>query len=144
MCRRLLVWALFLVGLVEFFAFAAVVMPRSWMAAHYAWLGVGAMPDGPVFDSVMRQVSFSYGLHGIALWLIATDVDRYRPLVWLTGIGYLLAGPAFLIIDSLNAMPWSWRIGNGGSCILVGLVVLGLMWGKSRFKQASQQPPTQY
>src|SRR5262245_32486584 len=113
--RRLQAWVMRLVGLVEILAFTAVVMPRSWMEARYSSLGAGAMPQGPVFDTVMRQVSWTYGLHGIGMWFIAADVVRYRPLVILTGFGYLLTGPVFIAIDFIDGMPWFWIVGNGGS-----------------------------
>jgi MYXO-CTERM domain-containing protein len=89
------------------------------MEAIHASMGLAELPKGPVFDSVMRQVSLTYGLHGVALWLIAADVARYRPLAILTAFGYLIAGPVS-------------TAGNGGSCLLVGLLLLGLLWGKRR------------
>jgi hypothetical protein len=119
-----------LVGLVELFAFAAVFLPAEWMRAGHAHFSSVEMPTGPVFDSVMRQTSFTYGLHGIGMWFIAADVDRYRPLVFLTAAGYLAAAPAFLIIDVSNGMPWTWVLGNGGSCLLVGVVLSGLLLGE--------------
>jgi hypothetical protein len=128
--QRLQAWVLRLVGAVEVLAFGAVVLPREWMEAMHGRLGMAEMPTGPVFDSVMRQVSFTYGLHGVAMWIIASDVVRYRPLVVFTGIGYLLAGPVFVLIDLTAGMPWFWAAGNGGSCLLVGLIVLGLLWGE--------------
>ena len=114
-------------GAVEILAFGAVVLPRAWMEAIHAWMGMAEMPKGPVFDSVMRQVSFSYGLHGVALWFIAADVARYRPLVILTAVGYLLAGPVFFAIDIGNDMPWFWMAGNGGSCLLIGILLSALL-----------------
>jgi len=123
-------WVLRLVGTVEVFAFGAVVLPHAWMETTHRWLNLTQMPQGAVFDSVMRQVSFTYGLHGVALWLIASDVVRYRPLVILTAIGYLLAGPVFLVIDLGNGMPGSWVAGNGGSCLLIGALLLGLLWAE--------------
>ena len=128
--QRLQAWLLRLVGTVEIFAFAAVFLPRSWMNATHSSMGLAEMPEGPVFDSVMRQVSFTYGLHGIGMWLIASDVVRYRPFVILTAIGYLLAGPVFIAIDLSNDMPWSWMAGNGGSCILIGVLLLGVLLGE--------------
>lgn len=126
--RRLQACVLWLVGLVEVFAFAAAFMPRAWMEWGHGWLGTGEMPAGPVFESVMRQVSFSYGMHGVALWVIASDVVRYRPLVVLSAAGYLLAAPAFLWFDHLAGMPWSWRAGNSGSCLLIAALLTGLLW----------------
>jgi hypothetical protein len=128
--RRLQAWVLRLVGAVEMLAFGAVVLPRAWMESTHSWIGLAEMPQGPVFDSVMRQVSFSYGLHGVALWFIAADVVRYRPLVILTAVGYLAAGPVFFVVDLGNRMPWSWMAGNGGSCLLIGALLSGLLWGE--------------
>lgn len=140
--RRLQTWVLRLIGTVEILAFAAVIMPPAWMDAMHNWLGLPETPKGAVFDSVMRQVSFTYGLHGVALWLIAGDVVRYHPLVILTGIGYLLAGPTFFLIDFTNRMPWFWTIGNGGSCVLIGLLVLGLLWAEHQSGQRESSTPT--
>ena len=123
-------WALRLVGAVEMLAFGAVLLPRAWMESIHAGMGLTEMPQGPVFDSVMRQVSFTYGVHGVALWIIAADVGRYRSLVILTVIGYLAAAPVFFIVDRANDMPWSWTAGNGGSCLLIGMVLLGLLCGE--------------
>ena len=128
--KLLQAWALRLVGSVEMLAFGAVILPRDWMEAIHTAMGLTEMPKGPVFDSVMRQVSFTYGLHGVALWFIAADVGRYRPLVILTAIGYMLAGPVFIVVDLSNGMPWSWIAGNGGSCLLIGTLLLGLLWGE--------------
>jgi hypothetical protein len=117
-----------LTGAVELLAFGAMVMPLLWMETIHGWLGAGPMPTGPVFESVMREVSFVYGLQGITLWLIATDVVRYRPLVLLTGLGFLVAGPIFITIDALAGMPLFWVIGNGGPCLAIGALVLGLLY----------------
>ena len=127
---RLQAWVLGLVGLVELFAFGAAVMPRTWMESGYAWLGVGEMPTDPVFESAMRQISFSYGLHGVGLLLIATDVVRYRPLVILSAVGYLAFGVVFLFSDIAVGMPRMWVAGNAGSAMLVGGILMGLVWGE--------------
>jgi hypothetical protein len=63
------------------------------------------------------------------LWVIAWDVVRYRPLVIFTGIGYLLAGPVLIAIDFTSGMPWWWIIGDGGTCLLIGLLILWLEYG---------------
>ena len=131
-------WVLRLVGLVEMLAFPAAVMPRSWMQAFYDRLGVGDMPPGPVFDVVMRQVSFTYGLHGVALLLIAADVVRYRPLVILTAVGYLVTGPVFIAIDIGNGMPWYWIANNGGACLLIGAILVALLVGEKKAGEKAQ------
>ena len=96
--RKLQALILRMVGTMEGFAFVSAVMPRSRMEMGHRWLGMGEVPQGAVVDFMIRQASFSYGLHGIAMWFIAADVVRYRPLVILTGFGYLAAGRAFFPI----------------------------------------------
>jgi hypothetical protein len=130
--QRLQAWILRYVGTVEALAFGAVVMPRRWMEVTHEWLGLGTLPDAPVVNFILRQASFSYGLHGVALWFIAADVVRYRPLVLLTGWGYLVAGPVFMLIDWTSGMPWWWIVGDGGGCLVIGLLVLWLDPGRPR------------
>lgn len=124
-------WLLRAVGTVEMLALAAVVMPRSMMEAGHVWLGLGKMPEGEVFEAVMREVSFVYVMHGVGLWCIASDVARYRPLVVLTAAGFLLAAPVFLAIDAALGMPWIWTAGNVGSAITIGGLLSVLLWGDS-------------
>jgi hypothetical protein len=82
----------------------------------------------------MRQVSFTYGLHGIGMLLIASDVRRYRPLVLLGGIGYLAYGAVCLLTDIGLGMPPMWVAGYVGSTIVIGALVLGLLWADRRSK----------
>jgi hypothetical protein len=128
--RRVQAWILRLVGTMELFSFGAVFLPRSLMADINRSIGLAEMPNAPVFDSMMRDVSFTYGLHGIAVWLISSDVVRFRPLVILSAIGYLLAGPVFITIDIINGMPTSWIVGNGGSCLLIGSLIFAALLGE--------------
>ena len=125
--RCLQAWILRLVGCVEILAFPAAVMPRDWMAAGHEWLGLGDLSSAPAVEAVMRQVSFTYGLHGIGLWLIASDVVRYRPLVVLGAACYLAYGLVFLVTDMSVGMPTVWVVGNGGSCVLIGTLLAWLL-----------------
>jgi hypothetical protein len=130
--RSLLVLVLRIGAAIESLAFVGAFLPRSWMEAGYRYAGPGEMPPGPVFESVMRQVSFTYGLHALGLWLIASDVVRYRPFVVLTGFCYLIAGPAFIIFDVTIGMPTLWIIGNGGGAFANGVAILVLVWLDAR------------
>jgi hypothetical protein len=130
--RALLVVVLRIGAAVESLAFVGAFLPRSWMEAGYHYVGPGDMPPGPVFESVMRQVSFTYGLHALGLWLISSDVLRYRPFVILTGFCYLIAGPAFLAFDLHIGMPAFWVLGNGGGALVNGAVILLLVWLDNR------------
>jgi hypothetical protein len=124
--KFILTWLLRLVGSFELLAFIAVIMPRAWMEASHAWLGLGHMPEGSVLMFLIRQASYTYGMHGISLWLIASDVKRFRPLILLNGISFLLAGPVFFIIDYTAGTPMWWTATDGPSCGLFGLAMLWL------------------
>ena len=123
--QRLQSWLLRLTGATEILAFISVVMPRSWMEISHEWLGMGEMQVSPLLMFMIRQASYAYGMHGISLWVLASDVERFRPLVILNGISFLLAAPVFFIIDYTSGMPWWWTVEDSLAC---GLVGGGLLW----------------
>ena len=96
------------------------------MEISHAWLGMGEMPDGPVLMFMIRQASYTYGMHGVSLWVLASDVIRFRKLVILNGIAYLLAGPIFFWIDYSAGMPWFWTLIDSLGCLSFGAAILGL------------------
>ena len=124
--ERLLVWLLRLAGAVEILAFIAVVMPRSWMEVSHASLGLGEMSHGPLLIFMIRQASYTYGVHGLSLWLIATDVERFRPFIVFNAIAFLIAAPVFFLIDFTSGMPWWWTVSDPASCGLFGAALLFL------------------
>jgi hypothetical protein len=126
--RVLIAWLLRLSGAIEILAFFAVIMPRSWMEISHAWLGMGEMPHGPVLMFMIRQASYTYGMHGVSLWVLASDVIRFRKLVILNGIAYLLAGPIFFWIDYTTGMPWFWTAIDSLGCGFFGASLLLLNW----------------
>ena len=125
-----------LAGLTEILAFGAVVMPRSWMEVSHAWLGLGEMPTGTIVMFMIRQASYAYGMHGISLWIIASDVVRFRPLVRLNGLSFLVASPVFFIIDITSGTPIFWTVIDTWGCAFFGGSLLWLdRGGSDRFKQ---------
>lgn len=130
--QRLLVWLLRLAGTVEIFAFIAVMMPRSWMETSHAWLGMGEMSEGALLMFMIRQASYTYGVHGLSLWLIASDVERFRSFVIFNGVAFLIAAPVFFFIDRTSGMPFWWMVSDPLSCGLLGAALLWLSPGKHR------------
>src|SRR5829696_573899 len=117
---RLLASLLRVAGAVEMLAFIAVVMPRSWMEISHTALGLGEMPGAPVLMFLIRQASYTYGMHGISLWVLASNVERFRPLIILNGIAFLAAGPVFFLIDYTSGMLWWWVVADSLSCFCFG------------------------
>ena len=115
-------------GAIEMLAFIAAVMPFRWMALTHRWLGMGELPEFPLLNYLVRSVSILYGFHGVLLWLLATDVRRYRPLIMYATVSYLVAALAITWIDWVSSMPWWWGVGEAGSVLWLGLILLWLVW----------------
>ena len=130
--QRLQSWLLRWAGSVEILAFVAVIMPRSWMEISHQWLGMGEMPNGPLIMFMIRQASYTYGMHGVSLWVLASDVVRFRTLILLNGISFLLAALVFFLIDLKSGMPWFWTVGDTLGCGFFGVALLLL----DRFREA--------
>ncbi len=122
--KLLQAWLLRLAGATEILAFISVVMPRSWMEVSHAWLGLGEMPSGPIIMFMIRQASYVYGMHGISLWVLASNVERFRPLIILNGISFLLAAPVFFIIDYTAGLPLWWTVFDTLGCGFFGGALL--------------------
>jgi hypothetical protein len=122
--RQLQSWLLRVAGSVEILSFVSVVMPRAWMETSHAWLGLGEMPEGPVIMFMIRQASYAYGMHGVSLWILASDVIRFRSLIRFNGISFLLAGPVFFLIHYHSGMPWYWTISDSFACAAFGAALL--------------------
>lgn len=122
--QRIQVWLLRLAGFVEILAFFAVVMPRSWMEVSHSWLGLGEMPRGPIIMFMIRQSSYAYGMHGVSLWILASNVQRFQPLVVFNGLAFLLAAPVFFLIDYSYGMPWFWTLIDTLGCAFFGAALL--------------------
>jgi len=76
----------YLLGIGGLFALVPVVMPWSWMAATHRWLGLGEIPTGPIVEYLARSLSAFYALVGALCLVMASDLDRYRPLVRFFGV----------------------------------------------------------
>lgn len=113
-----------LLAILQILTAGIAIMPIAWIAAWHVWLGLGALPDDAVLRYVVRGGAFVQGAIGILIWIMATDVVRYRPLVIAVGGIYLVSGPAFYFIDSTAGMPLAWCVLDGASCFVTGSVLL--------------------
>jgi hypothetical protein len=58
---------------------------------------------------MIRQASFTYGMHGISLWVLASDVARFRTLVSSTAS--LTCWPVPILLDRL--LDWNALVVDG-------------------------------
>src|SRR5207245_2395751 len=104
----------------------AVVMPTSWMAATHRWLGLGEMPTAPVVEYLARSVSAFYVLFGALCLVVASDLERYRPLVGFLGVAFALMSVVLLGVDLAAGMPLWWSASEGPCGVVLGVLMFVL------------------
>jgi hypothetical protein len=109
-------------------AFLAMFLPVESMASTHRWLGLGEFPRAPIVDYLARSVAAFYGFHGVLLFLISTDVVRFRPLVWYVAVMNVLLGVTLLAIDVPAGLPAYWIALEGPPVIVIGLLVAFFNW----------------
>jgi hypothetical protein len=123
---KALVFLLRLVGVGSLFALVAVFMPSSWMAATHRWLGLGEMPTGPVVEYLARSLSAFYAFVGALCPVMASHLERYRPLVRFLGVAFALMSLVFLGVDLAAGMPWWWSASEGPGGVVFGALLFML------------------
>ncbi len=123
-CDRWLLLYLRCVGAVTLLAFAAAVMPESWMIEIARWLGRDPFPKDPLTFYLARNLSVLYGFVGVGVLVLASNLDRYRELVGYLAIGTMAFGVWQLIVNAQAGLPLWWTVGEGSSAIFGG----ALMW----------------
>ena len=87
-------------------AIAAVVMPLEWMAVGHEWLGLGALPEGPIVEYLARSLSALYAILGGLMLLVAGDVRRYAAAITYLAATHLVLAAVILVTDISAGMPW--------------------------------------
>jgi hypothetical protein len=123
---KVLVLLLRLVGVGSLFALIAVVMPSTWMASTHRWLGLGEMPTGPVVEYLARDLSAFYALVGALLLVMASDLERYRPLVRFFALALIVLSILFTGVDLAAGMPWWWSASEGPGGVVFGALLFYL------------------
>lgn len=79
-------WVLRFIAVTTIPAFIAAVMPQSWVVLliHKAEPG---MSTGILVTYLVRILMLMYAFVGLQCFIFSTDIERYRPLVWILGVG---------------------------------------------------------
>jgi hypothetical protein len=117
---KVLVVLLRVLGVVGLLGVVFVFMPVSWMAATHTWLGLGKMPTGPVVEYMARSLSAVSLLFGTLFLVLASDLERYRPLVRFLGAAFALMGPVAFGVDLTTGMPLWWSAFDLTAGVAVG------------------------
>lgn len=122
----LLQWLLRIVGGSICLALVPIFFPLPWMEAIHGWLGLGEMPNAPIFEYLARSTSGMYFAHGVLILVASTDVRRFLPVIWAIGCLNFFLGAVLLVTDLIAPMPWYWTAVEGPPIMVMGAVLLGL------------------
>jgi hypothetical protein len=114
------------VGWVTVLAFGAAVMPEKWIVEIAEELGFDPFPHSPLTFYLARNLSLLYGFAGCLLLIIASDLERYRPLVRWTALAAIAFGILKAVVDSQSGMPWWWIAYESISSIVGGVIMFEL------------------
>ena len=125
--RGLIIFLRF-IAICQMLALIAVFVPiRVWLAGWYGWLGLGKVPEASaILKYVLGATAFFQAAIGLWLWLMLSNVPRYRPILILTGVIYLVAVPVFYFVDSVGGLPLWWRFYDCVWCFAVGAALIQL------------------
>ena len=104
-------------------------------------LGLGDLPPAPIVEYLARSVSAFYGFHGVLLFLLSTNVDRFAPIITFVAVMNVLFGIILIVIDVKAGLPALWIALEGPLVIVIG-IALGLLNRAARGRAASVESPT--
>ncbi len=90
-------WLLRFIGITTIPAFIAAVMPQSWLAFLVNKAAPGTSV-GILVTYLARGLMAMFFLIGLQCFIFASDIKRYRPLIWLLGVGSLIVALIGLIV----------------------------------------------
>ncbi|MCL4178716.1 MAG: hypothetical protein KJ072_13370 [Verrucomicrobia bacterium] len=141
--ERWLSLALRILAVPVLLAIPCALLPMDRMDAIHQGLGLGPLPAAPILEYLARSSSLLYGFHGFILLLVASDVRRYLPVIWLLGGAGFAFGLAMLVIDHVAGLPVYWRWLEGGFILGESGIILVLTWRVDQAIRRSAGVPAQ-
>jgi len=112
------------------------------MVAVHRWLGLGELPSAPIVEYLARSVSAFYGFHGVLLFLLSTNVDRFAPIITFVAVMNVLFGLILIVVDVKAGLPALWVALEGPPVILIGIALALLNRAAARERAVSLESPT--
>ena len=126
MSRSLLIVLLRCGAVITGVAFLAVPLSVESMVSTHRWLGLGDLPQAPIVEYLARSVAAIYGFHGVLLFLLSTDVNRYAPIITYIAVMNVVLGLMLVAIDVHAGLPVWWIVSEGPPLVCTG-IALGLL-----------------
>jgi hypothetical protein len=101
-----------------------VFLPEDWIDSVLVWCGVGHVPDAMLFRYLLRGAGVLLLALAMLIWIIASDVVRYQPLVIAVCVIFFIGAPVSWLIDVLVGLPFWWCILDSTICVLGGGIPL--------------------
>ncbi|TAK99928.1 MAG: hypothetical protein EPO07_10400 [Verrucomicrobia bacterium] len=102
-------------------------IPDGWMNVFLGWFGAEPMPHAIFMRYCLWGGGLIIGGVGVVIWVTATDVVRFRPIVIAITALHLIAAPVFYLMDVIVGMPLRWQVMDI-SCFLAGGGFLLAFW----------------
>ena len=125
--KTLLIVLLRLTAIAGLSALTFVFCPFSWMAAIHERMGLGPLEYSTLLSYLTRTLSAMYAIMGAFLFVLSTDVRRYRPILRLFGWICILGGLGVTWLDAVLRLPGLWTWTEGPLTVLLGGMVLVLL-----------------
>lgn len=130
-------WLLRFIGVTTIPAFVAGIMPQSWVALLIHKVEPG-MSIGILVTYLARVLMLMYALVGLQCFIFAADIRRYLPLIWVLGVGSIVATLVGLIAlfagvapDHRTGMFWI-VFGDFAEGLVQGIVLVALLCAIAR------------
>ncbi len=121
-----LTWLLRLTAPFLLLAWPTILLPIDSQATWHERLGLGAFPASALVDYLTRTIAVLYGTRGLVYLVLATDVRRFQPLIWLFGWMDVVSGLLYLAVGLHAGLPTWWVVVEGPSLVMVGALFIVL------------------
>ena len=109
-------------------ALVPAIMPRAWIVACHAWLGLGAFPQEPIAEYLARSTSGLCAFYGGLLWVLSGDVRRYAPIITYQAVAIMFLAIVGNVLSVRCGMPVWWAASDAAGASTIGVVSLVLQW----------------
>jgi len=115
--------------------------PDNWDNVFLAKFGVESVPHGLPMMLVLRWAGLICVGTGVVIWVVATDIVRYRPIVITIIALHLIAAAVSYFVETIIRMPMSWRIMDSVICLVCGALPLAFcLWPAKKSPNTALEP----
>ena len=95
-------------GIVCVLAVVPLIMPARFLSIVHQRLGLGPFPLAPIADYLARSVSALCAFYGGLLLLLATDVQRFGPVIRYQALAIMVLSAFGIVAGTRAGLPTIW------------------------------------